>query len=121
MFKAKSQVAKVGLSQFGKNTNMIKKRKPIRKVSKRRAAESKIRNKQWPEFLENHPHCEIGSKFCTRWTQCRHHLKGRVGSLFLDEKYQIASCNVCNLYLETAEGKKWGYENGFRLDRIGHE
>lgn len=93
--------------------------KKLNHMSKKRREESKIRNAQWPEFLEKHPNCEIRSKVCTGRTECRHHLRGRTASAFLNEKEQVASCNCCNLYLETEEGKKWGKENGFRLDRIG--
>lgn len=90
-------------------------------MSKRRLIESKIRNAQWPEFLEKNPFCEIQSRVCTGRTECRHHIRGRVGSFFLNQEEQKASCYACNLFLETAEGKIWGWNEGHRKDRIGNK
>lgn len=94
--------------------------KRLNPIGKRKREETKIRNAQWPAFLEQHPYCEIRSRVCTGRTQCRHHARGRIGKAFLEEKDQFASCYDCNLFLETAEGKIWGKENGFRLDRLGN-
>lgn len=95
------------------------KRSRINPMSKKRRAESKIRNAQIPAFLEQHPLCEIRSPVCTGRTECRHHKKGRLGTLFLDPRFQVASCFMCNGYLETYEGRRWGKEREFVLQRLG--
>lgn len=94
------------------------KRTPLRKRSKRKES-------QWREYVNiakiyiaENPYCHIKSPVCNVHTECVHHKKGR-GIYLADVRYFAASCSRCNLWLETAEGKKWGYANGFRLDRIG--
>lgn len=100
---------------------MIKRRKRVNPISKRRRQESSIRNKEWPQFLLLHPNCEIRSPVCTLWTECRHHKKGKIGKLFLDPEFQVASCYSCNSWLETYDGIVWGKKHGFKLDRLAHE
>lgn len=95
------------------------KRSPINRVSKRRQKESRIYQKERLLFLEENPNCLIKSGVCTYEATCIHHGKGRHGSFFLDKEFWFPSCISCNSYLETGEGKAWGYKHGFRLDRIG--
>lgn len=80
---------------------------------------------QWREYvkarkehLEEFPDCQIHSRVCTGVAVCIHHTKGRGIYLAVKELFK-SSCNSCNMYLETAAGKKWGYKNKLRLDRIG--
>lgn len=96
------------------------KRSPLRNRSKRKEKEWRDYVKIRDKFLSENKLCHVKSPVCTFHSECVHHRRGR--GIYLSEvKYFSASCSACNLWLETAEGKKWGYENGFRLDRIGHD
>lgn len=95
------------------------KRTPIRRVSKKRAREGREYATKRRIFLERNPLCQIKSKVCTKHATVIQHSRGRVGKLFLDERWWIASCWACNDYCDNYE-KKWAMENGFRKDRLGN-
>lgn len=95
------------------------KRSKINQVSKRRSKEMRIYKLKRTKVLEENPICQIRSEVCAYHSTCIHHARGRIGANYLNEKEWFASCFRCNQYLETSEGKEWGYRNGFRLDRIG--
>src|SRR4051812_10804535 len=115
------------------------KRSPLRKVSERKEGEKRMWNstfkrkdsklkhrspsklEQWKKylrlltpFIKAHPLCVIKSHVCTRNTKCVHHGKGR-GIWLCVVEHWFPACLSCNGYLETADGKKWGYIKGFRL------
>jgi len=48
-----------------------------------------------------------------------HHSKGRIGSLFLDERYWIALSREGHKRVE--ENPEWAKENGFSLNRLSNE
>lgn len=45
-----------------------------------------------------------------------HHKRGRVGSLFLDERYWVALSREGHRYVE--ENPEWAKENGYSLNRL---
>jgi len=92
----------------------------MRYRSKRKQREWRIYVKLVAAFLFENPWCQIKSPLCTGRADCVHHAKGR-GALLCIVQYWFASCHLCNGYLETYEGKVWGKEKGFRLDRLAHE
>lgn len=95
------------------------KRSRINPISKRRANENQKLRKITQELIRDNPDCQVRSRVCTGRSQCAHHKAGRIGARLLERKNLEPSCYSCNCYLETAEGKKWGYETGHRLDRLG--
>lgn len=75
----------------------MKRGKPLRRVSKKRAAENKTYAKQRAEFLAKHLHCEICIAMCLFVGEMRppsdvHHQNGRNGRRLLDEAYWLAVC-----------------------------
>ena len=94
--------------------------KRLNPVSKRKREEYPIYMAKRKAFLDSNKLCQIRSKVCTSKSTCIHHGRGRIGSNYLDDSTWFASCYACNSYLETYEGKIWGKENGFRLDRLGN-
>jgi len=59
------------------------------------------------------------NKICpiTGWPTTEiHHKKGRIGELFLDERYWIALSREGHQYVE--ENPEWAKENGYSLDRL---
>lgn len=48
-----------------------------------------------------------------------HHKRGRVGSLFLDERYWVALSREGHKYVE--EHPAWAKENGYSLNRLSDE
>lgn len=91
----------------------------MRRISKRRQAEQRIYLAEREKFLKENPFCKIKSPVCTVDSSVVHHARGRIGKRYLNKKEWFASCFSCNDYLE--KEKKWGIENGFRLDRTVYE
>lgn len=65
-------------------------------------------------YLQQNPLCQIKiENVCTIYSQGVHHIKGKKSiELLLDERFWMASCNACNLFLEThsAEAKNLGFK-----------
>lgn len=57
---------------------------PIAKASPKRKEQQAIYEERRKEFLKKHPRCRI---FPNLKSQEVHHMKGRAGDLFLDERY----------------------------------
>lgn len=66
------------------------------------------------EFLEK-PENKICPITGTRTTDV-HHKKGRVGSLYLDERFWIALSRAGHKQVE--ENPEWAKENGYSLNRL---
>lgn len=78
----------------------MKQRKPIRRVSNKRAKENREYAKVKAAWLPLHPTCEIGPKLaraginvrCRKVTTHPHHIRGRIGTMLCDTRYWLASC-----------------------------
>lgn len=112
-FKRKTPLRAKGWMKRGSG---IKRGGRISPISDRRRREGAIYSKERVIFLLANPLCVIHAPGCTCKSEVVHHSKGRVGPLFLDKRWWMASCSHCNLYLEN--NKEWGIKHGFRLDRL---
>jgi hypothetical protein len=90
--------------------------KRLRPVSKRRQKEGKIYGKRRKVFLEKHPWCQV--KGCTRRANTIQHTARR-GKYYLDERYWMAFCDICNCKCE--ENKEWAFQNGYLIDKFNPE
>jgi hypothetical protein len=92
----------------------LKSMKPIPKVSEKRKIDNLKYSAQRIVFLG-----KPENKICpiTGWpTTDIHHKKGRVGELFLDERYWIALSREGHQHVE--DNPEWAKENGYSLDRL---
>jgi hypothetical protein len=65
---------------------------------KEQAEYSKIR----VPFLEEHPKCQAHlTGICTHHATDVHHKAGRSGELYLNQKYWLAVCRACHMWIET--------------------
>ena len=87
-------------------------RKPIRKVSKKRAKQNAVYLKARLEYLNEQLNCEI----CGNSATDIHHKKGRVEELLTDKKYFMALCRPCHQKVEL--NPEWAKENNYSLSRI---
>lgn len=97
-----------------KSLNPEKKRYTIPKVSEKRKIDNLKYSAQRIVFLG-----KPENKICpiTGWPTTEiHHKKGRIGDLFLDERYWIALSREGHQYVE--ENPEWAKENGYSLDRL---
>lgn len=74
--------------------------RPIRKFSKKRAAENRKYSTLRKQFLED-KECEAGLEGCTGMASEVHHKKGRIGENFLDVSTWLAVCHHCHIEIET--------------------
>lgn len=89
-------------------------RKPIRKVSKKYAKLLREYSPKRKAFLEIHEYCQVRLDCCTGRAEVIHHKKGKHSrELYLDEKYWMASCSLCNVEIE-ALGQK-AYDLGLKI------
>jgi hypothetical protein len=87
----------------------LKRKTPLRKVSKKQAVKNSLYGKQRKEYLTQHPTCEI----CGAPATDVHHKSGR-GAHTNDKSTFCALCRKCHDWLHfTADGKAWGYEHGY--------
>lgn len=100
------------LDSLGKK--MLKKSKPIKKVSDKRAMEKIIYDSERIKFLQlpENKTCPITGKPTTDV----HHMKGRVGSLYLDKRFWVALSREGHKFVE--ENPIWSKENGYSLNRL---
>lgn len=109
--KAKALLQKEKEMTWGK---VPKKQYSIPKVSEKRKIDNLKYSAQRIVFLG-----KPENKICpiTGWpTTDIHHKKGRVGDLFLDERYWVALSREGHQYVE--DNPEWAKENGFSLDRL---
>ena len=88
----------------------------MRYMSPKRAAENRIYLKRRAEFLESHPWCEFPD-VCGQPASEIHHRRGRVGALFLDERYWSAVCAPCHRWI--TEHPREAIELGISEKRLG--
>jgi hypothetical protein len=74
------------------------KRKPVNKVSAKRKVQNEIYSELRRIFLNKNPTCQGQYEGCTYNATDVHHLRGRVGDLFLDTRYWQALCRSCHLH-----------------------
>lgn len=102
--------------QQGKSSikSIPKVHKPIPKMSEKRKVENLKYIGQRIVFLGKKENmiCPITKKPTTDV----HHKKGRVGSLFLDERYWVALSREGHKFVE--ENPEWAKENGYSLNRL---
>lgn len=98
---------------IARNTPIKRSGRPIRRVSKSKAARNAIYSKLRKKYLEWHPMCEL----CKVGTaQDIHHKRGQ-GIYQNEVKYFMAVCRACHSFLE--KNRDWARERGYLLDRIG--
>lgn len=91
----------------------MKPRKRINPMSARRRQEMKVYLEKRRQLFRGHPHCQacpIRGLEKSRWSKDCHHLRGRAGSLFLDERFFLAVCRQCHDFIRDniAEARKLG-------------
>jgi hypothetical protein len=77
------------------------KRKPIPKVSGKRAKDNRKYSVLRKEFLKANPECEARLKNCRGEATDVHHRAGRVGENLLDTETWLAVCRPCHLWIES--------------------
>lgn len=103
--------------QANKISGTKKPQKAIKKVSEKRSIENLQYSADRIVFLGKPENkiCPITKKPTTDV----HHKKGRVGSLFLNQRYWVALSREGHKYVE--ENPEWAKENGFSLNRLSNE
>lgn len=93
-------------------------RKPVRKVSKKRAKENKKYSVLRKQFLEDKM-CEAGLEGCTGVATEVHHSRGRIGDNFLDTSTWKAVCRTCHCRIEknVLEAKEKGLSESRLLNQ----
>lgn len=107
--------SKIGIVSWNKGN-----KKPIRKVSLKRAIENKIYIKKRKEFLDKpeNKYCFIDG--CNKIANTIEHTAGRIGEMYLNEKYWRPCCLEHNLELENNSelSKKYQlskFHHGYKL------
>ncbi len=98
------------------NVSTKKAAKPIRFLSKKRAAQNVLYLKKRRIFMEQNNKCQAKLSRCTYWATDVHHPQGRLGDLLTDESKFIALCRNCHTFIE--ENPAFAKEHGFSLSRI---
>lgn len=94
------------------NRTPLKRKTPLRRVSKKRQSENRQYLKQRKAFLEAHPYCEA----CLEEGEARqatdiHHRNKRNGARLLDEEYWMSVCRKHHdwIHAHPAEARKLGW------------
>jgi hypothetical protein len=95
---------------------MIKRRKPINKVSGKRKKENAEYKKLREKFLNEHPVCEAMLEGCTGVATDCHHKAGRIGNNFLDVSKFLALCSNCHRIVECSP--LMAKEKGLSVSRL---
>jgi len=111
---------------FTNQTDMIKRKKPIRRVSSKLAVQLEQYFKARLEFLAANPICKVWmdenpSRLsfheyggAPRSTDI-HHRRGRVGKMLLDTRYWMAVSRTAHQRIH--QFPKWAREKGYLLDK----
>lgn len=87
---------------------MIRRRKPMKRISDRRRLQQAIYTTRRGLFLAAHPICEAvipKTDICSMVSQDVHHKAGRTGTNFLDESTWMATCRECHDWIHTHPGQ----------------
>lgn len=79
--------------------------KPAKKRSEKMKKIVAELKKLYPLFLLKHRGCQIKGPDCTRIATVVHHTEGRLPSKILDQSKWMASCAICNMWVEQADGE----------------
>jgi hypothetical protein len=85
----------------------------INKVSKKRSKDLAEYTHKKKKFLAENPRCAV---FPKQMAIDIHHRKGRVGSLFLDERYWLGVSRMGHKEIE--DNPEWAYKMGYSLLRL---
>lgn len=91
----------------------VKEKKPIKKVSTKRAAENQVYARLRKDYLEVFMVCEVVE--CHRKATQIHHIKGREGDLFCDVNNFLAVCDVCHQRITIDSA--WAISQGYSILR----
>lgn len=88
---------------------MRKPPKRIPSMSKKRAAESKVYAKRKEAFLTSHDTCFCCGLEIEFRERELHHVRGRAGKLYLDERFWEMACDRCHRHIH--DNPKWAMAN----------
>ena len=93
------------------------KRTPLKRRSKKRAAQEREYAQRRQRYLEDHWRCQARAcRDCRSWASEIHHQRGRVGARLLDERYWLAVCRPCHQWIEEHPAEARG--RGWTLSRV---
>jgi len=87
----------------------VKEKKPVKKVSAKRAVENQEYARLRKDYLEVYPVCEVVE--CHRKSVHIHHMRGRENGLLIDVNYFLAVCGPCHDRIHT--DTNWAKANGY--------
>ena len=93
-----------------KRRKPLKRKAPMKRISKTRSVALKIYSKLRENFLQELPICEVCGK--AKSTDV-HHRKGR-GKFYLDVESWLSTCRSCHDRIHTSP--IWARENGYLLE-----
>lgn len=93
-----------------------KQTKPIRRLSKKRAAQNVLYLKKRRIFMQQNNTCQAKLPSCSYWATEIHHKKGRVGILLTDDRFFLSVCRSCHDYIE--ENAEYAKSMGFSESRL---
>lgn len=109
-----------------KKKYQLKKQAKLKAVSERGKKRNELYRKARKEYLLTHQCCEAKLQGCTIPTVndklseiTIHHKKGKVGDLLFDQRYFIAVCMNCHMFIEA--NNEWSKLNGYSVDRLKKE
>lgn len=91
----------------------VKEKKPINKVSAKRAVENKEYARLRRDYLEAYPVCEVVE--CHLPSKEIHHMQGREGDKLTDINFFLAVCPGCHMKIE--KDTQWARDNGYSILR----
>lgn len=91
-------------------------RKYIRQVSDKRMEQLKNYSGEVKAYKKKNNNCEVRLQGCSKLTTDVHHMKGRLGSNLMDQRYWIAVCRNCHRWIE--EHPKSAKKLGFSSSRL---
>lgn len=91
----------------------VKEKKPINKVSPKRAVENQQYAKLRRDYLEAYPVCEVVE--CHRKSNQIHHMAGRSNELLTNVDLFLATCDVCHQRIHAEP--IWAEKNGYIVKR----
>lgn len=93
----------------------IKKKTPLRKVSKKRSSEFRIYSQLRKAYLEQHPYCQFkdGLSLCFCQATEIHHKAGREKKWLNMVNFWVGLCSKHHDFIE--KNRSWSYDNGFLI------
>lgn len=94
----------------------IVRQKPLPRRSSKKIIQDKEYSQKRRIFLELKPNCEARLPGCSLQGTQVHHKAGRIGDLYLDERYWFSVCAHCHKWI--TENSKESIQKGFSLPRL---